>query len=206
MSGAFQAFEPVEGDYPPERRSGARHMSVLRAGRISFDGDDHLCIVRNISAGGLMVGCNTPPLPDRRVTVELRSDKQMHGVVRWSRDGQCGIQVDEPIDVEQVLREERNPLLRIRPRAPRFVRRGSVKLIGEGDPVIGDIMDISIGGLSCRPDRPLKRGEPVVASIAGLVATTAEVRWTKGDVVGIRLEKPLPWRGFADWLEQAPRG
>lgn len=204
MTSLAHAFDPAD-EPAPERRSGTRHMSILRVGKISQDGHDQLCIVRNISAGGLMIGCNRPPKPDQRVIVELRSDKQMPGIVRWTRDGASGIQLDSPINVEAVLREERNPLLRIRPRAPRFMRRGTVKLIGEGDPVLGDIIDISIGGLSCRPERPMRRGEPVVASIQGLAATTAEIRWTKGDVTGVRFEKPLPWRAFGDWLDVAPR-
>lgn len=204
MTNAAHAFEPDEPE-SADRRQAARHISILRVGRIFWDDQDQLCIVRNISAGGLMVGCSRPPRVDTQVVVELRSDKQMPGIVRWTRDGNSGIQLANPVDVEAVLREERNPLLRIRPRAPRFLRRGAVKLIGEGEPVMGDIIDISIGGLSCRPDRPLRRGEPVVASIAGLAATTAEIRWTKGDVTGVRFEKPLPWRAFGEWLDVAPR-
>ena len=207
MTSLAPAYDPDQPDPDAtERRQGTRHISILRVGRISWDDQDQLCIVRNISAGGLMIGCNCPPEVDQPVVVELRSDKQMPGIVRWTRDGSSGIQLENAINVEAVLREERNPLLRIRPRAPRFVRRGTVKLIGEGDPVLGDIIDISIGGLSCRPDRPLRRGEPVVASIQGLAATTAEIRWTKGDVTGVRFEKPLPWRAFGEWLDAAPKG
>jgi hypothetical protein len=205
MSLLAPAFDQDPQFDAADRRAGPRHISILRVGKICWDDEDQLCIVRNISAGGLMVGCNRPPPVDQRVTVELRSDKQMPGTVRWNRDGNVGIQLDCSINIEAVLREERNPLLRIRPRAPRFLRRGTVKLIGEGEPVLSDIIDISIGGLSCRPERPLRRGEPVVASVQGLVATTAEIRWTKGDVTGVRFEKPLPWRAFGDWLDAAPR-
>jgi hypothetical protein len=194
----------ADGATDADRRAGPRHISILRVGRVSWGDQDQLCIVRNISAGGLMIGCNRPPEPGQRLVVELRSDKQMAGIVRWTRDGNCGVQLDDPISVDAVLREERNPLLRIRPRAPRFVRRGAVKLIGEGEPVIGDIIDISIGGLSCRTERPMRRGEPVVASVPGIGATTAEIRWTKGDVTGVRFEKPLPWRAFGEWLDAAP--
>jgi hypothetical protein len=206
MTSLATAFEHEEHPEADDRRAGPRHISILRVGKIHWEDQDQLCIVRNISAGGLMVGCNRPPRVDQRVIVELRSDKQMPGIVRWTKDGNCGIQLDACINIEAVLREERNPLLRIRPRAPRFLRRGTVKLIGEGDPVLGDIIDISIGGLSCRPERPLRRGEPVVASIQGLAATTAEIRWTKGDVTGVRFEKPLPWRAFGEWLDAAPKG
>jgi hypothetical protein len=196
---------PQEDEFD-DRRVGPRHISVLRVGRTVWDGVDQLCVVRNLSAGGLMFECLHPPAIGQQVTVELRSDKQMTGTVRWARDLGAGIEFDRPVNVEQILREERGTLLRVRPRAPRFVRRGTVKLIGsEGDAVLGDIIDIAIGGLSCRPEQPLKRGEPIVASIDGIGATNAELRWSRGDVSGIRFDKPLPWRAFQTWLDQAPR-
>ena len=205
MKTALAHAFPQEDEYD-DRRLGPRHISVLRVGRTLWDGRDQLCVVRNLSAGGLMFECLHPPVIDQRVTVELRSDKQMTGIVRWAKGSAAGVEFDQTVNVEQILREERSSLLRVRPRAPRFVRRGTVKLIaGESDPVFGDIIDISIGGLSCRTDQPLRRGEPIVASIEGVGATNAELRWTKGDVAGIRFDKPLPWRAFQIWLDQAPR-
>lgn len=205
MKTALAHAFPQEDEYD-DRRIGPRHISVLRVGRTLWNGRDQLCVVRNLSAGGLMFECLHPPAVDQRVTVELRSDKQMTGIVRWAKSSAAGVEFDQTVNVEQILREERSSLLRVRPRAPRFVRRGTVKLIaGESDPVFGDIIDISIGGLSCRTDQPLRRGEPIVASIEGVGATNAELRWTKGDVAGIRFDKPLPWRAFQIWLDQAPR-
>ena len=188
-----------------DRREGSRHLSVLRVGRVEWDGRDQLCVVRNISVGGLMFECLHPPVIGQQLVVELRSDKKMPGLVRWVRGSQAGIEFTGLVNVEQMLREERSSLLRIRPRQPRFVRRGLVRLIGEGEPVQADIVDVAIGGLSCRPEAPLRRGEPTVVAMDGVGATNAEVRWVRGDVAGIRFEKPLPWRAFQLWLDQAPR-
>lgn len=171
-----------------------------------WDDRDQLCVVRNISAGGLMFECLYPPELGRRVTVELRSDKQMSGIVRWVKDASAGIAFDRPINVQQILREERSSLLRVRPRAPRFIRRGTVRLVpSEGDAVLGDIIDISIGGLSCRPAVPLTRGDPIVAVIEDVGATNGEVRWSRSDIAGIRFDKPLHWRAFQLWLDKTPR-
>lgn len=189
-----------------ERREGERHIAVLRVGRLQTDQGDQLCVVRNISPGGLMFECLHPPALGEAVMVEWRTDKQMHGVVRWAKDGAAGIQFAAQVDVERMLKEERSALLRVRPRQPRFVRKGTVRLIGEGEPVIGHILDISIGGLSCRTDAPLRKGEPIAAVLDGVAATNAEIRWIRGDATGIRFEKPLPWRAFQRWLDQAPRG
>lgn len=199
------AFDLPDDDNSPERRLGRRHISVLRVGRVEWDGRDHLCVIRNISPGGLMFDCLNPPHIGQSLAVELRTDKKMHGVVRWVKDGGAGIEFDRPIEVERILNEMRSALLRVRPRAPRFMRRGTVKLIGEGEPINADIVDISMGGISCRPNTPVRMGEAIVASIEGLCATNAELRWRKGDVVGVRFEKQLPWRGFQLWLDKAPR-
>ncbi|MFD1612485.1 PilZ domain-containing protein [Sphingomonas tabacisoli] len=204
MNNAVAPAYDLEEDYS-ERRTGERHISVLRVGRVIWDGNDQLCVVRNLSAGGLMFDCLYPPTIGQVVTLELRSDKQMIGTVRWVKGSAAGIAFDRPVNVEAILREERSSLLRVRPRAPRFVRRGTIKLIGEGEPIMGDIIDISIGGLSCRSEEPLMRGEPIVVVLEGVGATNAEVRWVKGDAAGIRFDKPLPWRAFQEWLDQAPR-
>jgi hypothetical protein len=199
------ALDLPDDDNSPDRREGPRHISVLRVGRVEWGGADQLCVVRNISPGGLMFECLHAPAIGQPVTIELRTDKKVMGVVRWSRDGSAGVAFDDPINVERMLNEMRSALLRVRPRAPRFVRRGTVKLIGEGEPILADIVDIAMGGVSCRPNAPVKMGEPIVASIDGLCATNAELRWKKGDVVGVRFEKQLPWRAFQAWLDKAPR-
>lgn len=204
MSPAF-AFDEEPLDDSEERRAGRRNIAVLRVGRVSWGDQDQLCVVRNISPGGLMFECLHPPAVGQELILELRSDKQMHGIVRWEKDSTVGVAFEEAIDVEQILKEERSSLLRVRPRSPRFARRGAVRLIGEGEPAVAEIIDISVGGMSCRPDRPLRRGEPIVAVIDGVAATNAEIRWIKGDAIGLRFEKPLPWRPFQLWLDETAR-
>lgn len=189
-------------DDDPERRIGLRALSILRVGRVVWGDDDQLCVVRNISSGGLMFECPRLPAEGQDLLIELRSDKHMHATVRWARDGQVGVQFDRDINVELMLREDRSPLLRVRPRAPRFVRAGEVRLIIEGETVAAAIVDISMTGLSCRPELPVRQGIPMVAAIDDVGATNAEIRWMRGDMVGIRFEKPLPWKPFQLWLDK----
>lgn len=197
------AFEPDPQDESVNRRTGARHISVLRVARGVWDGRDQLCVVRNISAGGLMFECLHPPAVGQQLAIELRSDKQMQGVVRWTRDNSVGVELDCPIEVERILREERGSLLRVRPRAPRFVRKAPIRLIVDGETITGETVDISTTGVSCRSDQAVPRGQPIVVAIDGIGATNASVRWTKGDVAGISFEKPLPWRPFQLWLDRS---
>jgi hypothetical protein len=196
------ARQPEPHDDPDERRTGARHISVLRVARGEWGGHDQLCVVRNISEGGLMFECLHPPAVGQQLAIELRSDKQMQGVVRWARGNMVGIELDCAIQVERMLREERGALLRVRPRAPRFVRRGALRLIVDGETIAGETIDISITGVSCRIDQPVQRGQPVVVAVGDIGATNALMRWTKGDVAGISFEKPLSWRPFQLWLDR----
>ena len=186
----------------PERRQGDRHISVLRVARGAWGGRDQLCVVRNISEGGLMFECLHVPSVGEQLAIELRSDKQMQGVVRWVRDNSVGIALDCPIEVARMLREERGSLLRVRPRAPRFVRRGPLRLVVDGEAIAGETVDISVTGVSCRVDQPVHRAQPVVVAIDGIGATNALIRWIKGDVAGISFEKPLPWRPLQLWLDR----
>jgi hypothetical protein len=192
-------------DDASDRRGGLRALSILRVGRVVSGDEDQLCVVRNISAGGVMFECLQPPPVGRHLIVELRSDKRMPGTVRWVREGKVGLQFDHEIDVEQMLREDRSPLLRHRARPPRFVRRGTMRLIVGGESVPAAIVDISINGARCHPELPVRTGEPVVAALDEVGAVNAEIRWVRGDVAGVRFEKPLPWKPFMQWLDQAPR-
>lgn len=191
---------------PSDRRAGPRALSILRVARVVWDELDQLCVVRNISPGGIMFECLHAPAEGQTLLVELRSDKRMTGEVRWVHEGKVGLQFDREINVEQMLREDRSPLLRVRPRPPRFARRGEMRLIAGGETIPAQIVDISILGARCRPELPVRSGEPVVAALDGVGATNAEVRWVHGDLTGVRFEKPLPWKPFQLWLDNVPRG
>lgn len=197
------AYQPDPFDDPEERRTGARHISVLRVARGVWDGRDQLCVVRNISAAGVMLECLRAPTVGQTLAIELRSDKQMRGVVRWAKDNHVGVELEDAIDVERMLKEERGALLRVRPRAPRFVRTAPMRLIVDGETIAGQVVDISTTGVSCRTEAPVPKGQPVVAAIDGVAVTNALVRWTRGDVAGVSFEKPLPWRPFQLWLDRA---
>ena len=107
--------QPVEttlyslSDAPPapagdsERRDGDRVMTLYRVGSILVADRRELCLIKNISAGGMMIrlyceiGDGTP------VTVELKSGQPIGGRISWIRDQNAGIAFDQPIDVIDVL-------------------------------------------------------------------------------------------------------
>lgn len=184
-----------------ERREGNRHISVFRVGRLVFDGKDQLCVIRNISSGGVMIESNYAPPVDSHILIELRSDRSLPATVRWSRDREAGVSFETPIDVAAMLREERPSILRMHPRAPRFQRHGRARIMGRQQTVDGNIDNISINGLAVHASGAFAKDEPVVVVIDGLGATHAAVRWTTHDGVGLKLNAPLSYRALADWLD-----
>lgn len=152
-----------------------------------------------------MFECLHPPVVGQELMIEIRSDKCVTGTVRWAREGKAGIRFDREINVEQFLREDRSPLLRHRPRPPRFIRGGPMRLVLDGESIAAEIVDIAISGVSCRPELPIPMGVPVVAALDDVGVTNAEIRWMRGDLTGVRFEKPLPWKPFMLWLDRAPR-
>lgn len=187
-----------------ERREGSRHISVFRVGRIVTDRGDQLCVLRNLSSGGAMIEMNQPPIVGARVQIDLRSDRMFMATVRWTRQRESGVQFDQPIDVEAVLREERQSILRQQPRAPRFRRVGQARIVGSTGVSQGAISNISINGVAVLTPMVFQRDEPVIVSIDGLGATHAFARWSSNGETGLKLNSPLSYRALADWLDKHP--
>ncbi len=184
-----------------ERRTGNRHISVFRVGRLIDREGDQICVIRNISSGGVMIEANRLPPSGARVFVETRSDRRIPATVRWVHEREAGVQFDEEIDVAAMLREERPSILRNQPRAPRFVRPGKVKVIGTVETIEGDIANISINGVGIHTPTRFALDEPVIVAIDGLGAARAVVRWWADGEIGVRLQSPLSYRLLANWLD-----
>jgi len=187
-----------------ERREGDRHISVFRVGRMVCERGDQLCVVRNLSSGGAMIEVSRPPAVGIRIGIDLRSDRSFMATVRWTREREAGIQFDHPVDVESVIREERQSILRLQPRAPRFQRVGKARILASNDTCEGSISNISINGIAILTPKVFARDEPVIVSIEGLGATHAFVRWSARGETGLKLNSPLSYRALAEWLETHP--
>ena len=88
---------------PPERRRDPRHLTILRVGALIGPQGRELCLIRNISAGGLMAHAYSPHKLGERVSVELKTKQAMDGEVIWVSDSNIGVQFDAPIDVAELL-------------------------------------------------------------------------------------------------------
>src|SRR4051812_42076098 len=87
---------------PPERRTSRRHMTILRVGGLIGPRGRELCLIRNISAGGLMAHVYSRHAHGERVAIELKGNKPIEGKVRWAEASNLGIEFDERIDVAEM--------------------------------------------------------------------------------------------------------
>ena len=88
---------------PDERRHGDRLTTLYRVGSLVIAGSRELCLIRNISAGGMMVRAFCPVPEAARLSVELKCGQSISGTVSWVRDIHVGIRFDHPIDVIDIL-------------------------------------------------------------------------------------------------------
>ena len=188
---------------PPERRGSERHIKILRVGTLVVDGRRELCLIRNISAGGVMAHVYSSFDPGQRVTVELKASQPVTGRVVWVRGGNAGIQFDTAVDVAELLAN------------PRRARQWLAAAHAPGrDRPDGDLARRRPHLLGPRPrhlaerrqdrDRPAARGRrgdrgharglpPARRRRALAAATTA---------CGIAFNQLIPFGELIDWLKQ----
>lgn len=100
-----------------------RHEAQIVA-RVRLDDGWDKMIVRNVSKNGLMLKAER--LPERGAFIEIKhGDVSIVGQVRWSRDGACGVQLRETLDLRTISDGRLNPEART---------AGSVVQVRRADP------------------------------------------------------------------------
>ena len=182
---------------PDERRHGDRLMTLYRVGSLMIAGQRELCLIKNISAGGMMVRAFCPIAEGTPLSVELKCGEPISGVVSWARDAHVGISFDALIDVLDILStSSEGP----RPRLPR-IEVSSFAMIREGASTSrARVCDISQGGLKLQCAMALVPGSEVVVMLAGIEPQPGVVRWTNADQVGVTFNRLLALPALVDWL------
>ena len=181
----------------PERREGERHMTLYRVGSILVDDRRELCLIKNISAGGMMVRLYCSIANGTPVTVELKSGQPIQGKISWTRDQNAGVAFDRPIDVIDVLS---NSMEGPRPRMPR-IETNCQATIREGANVLRvEACDISQGGVKIRTNATLPQGADIVVTLPGLDARNGIACWCSDGHAGITFNRLLPLGELVEWL------
>ena len=187
---------------PPERRQEDRHLKILRVGTLVLNGRRELCLIRNISAGGLMAHVYSMVMPGQIVSVELKTNQQISGRVVWTRGGNAGIQFDGEVDVAELLA---NPPVMDngwRPRMPRVEIDRMATLRAGAHTQRVRARDISQSGVKVESDLAPGEGEEIVLTLDNFRPLAGVVRWRNDMVCGIEFNGVIPFGELIDWLKR----
>ena len=190
----------MEAPVQPDRRRQTRHMSILRVGSLIRNGRRELCLIRNISAGGVMAHVYSAFATDDRLAVELKSSQQIPGRVVWAQGTNIGIAFDTPVDVEELLSSQMQEE-GWRPRLPR-VEVDKLATLRLGASIYGvSTRDISQGGVKVETDRPFDGGAEVVLTLDRFRPVAGVVRWYHDGLCGIAFNQVIPFHELMGWLK-----
>jgi hypothetical protein len=202
--------QPVEttlyslSDAPPaprkksDRRDGERHMTLYRVGSVLVENRRELCLIKNISAGGMMVRLYCAVADGTPVTIELKSGQPIHGRVSWVNDQQAGVTFDEPIDVIDILSASMSGP---RPRMPRIETDCFAALREGANALRVKVCDISQGGVKVKCEAAMPRGADVVITLPGFEAQRGIACWVEGGFIGIAFNRLIPLGELVAWLQ-----
>jgi hypothetical protein len=194
---------------PGERRRDPRHLTILRVGALVGACGRELCLIRNISAGGLMAHVYSHHAPGEALTVELKGNHAIEGHVVWAEESNIGIQFSAQIDVAEML--SNNALLEngLRSRLPR-VEVDRLATVRCGARLLGvNTRDISQGGVKVETDVPFDVGAQIVITMEKFRPLPGVVRWCGGGLAGIAFHQLIPFGELMAWLipgREANRG
>lgn len=184
---------------PPERRSGGdRHLTLFRVGSLVIEGRRELCLIKNISAGGMMIRAYCAIPTDTRVSVELKHGESVAGTAAWVKGENVGVEFDQPIDVVELLTASMEGP---RPRMPRievssiaWVRQGAFNHRVQA-------CDISQGGIKIATPAELSVNADVTVTLTGLETQAGVIRWSDAGTFGITFNRLLALPQLVSWIQ-----
>jgi Tfp pilus assembly protein PilZ len=189
-----------EAPQPPERRRDRRHMTILRVGTLIVSDRRELCLIRNISAGGLMAHVYSQMKVGQPLQVELKTHQRVAGKVSWCSGTNIGITFDDQVDVEDLLACHSELENGWRPRLPR-VEVDRLGMLRTGADIYAfNTRDISQGGLKIEIDEPMVVGDEVVITLEGFRPLPGSVRWYHDGLCGIAFHQVIPFQELIGWL------
>lgn len=184
------------------RRQMPRLLTLLRVGSIIIDGRRELCLIRNISAMGLMIHVYSRMAEGEAVEVELKTGQQISGTVKWIDGSNVGLEFDTPIDVMAMLASHLVGGTDLKPRMPRVEVRAPATLRMGGHSYRVATRDISQGGAKVALSTVLPPDAEVVLSMEGFHSLHGVVRWCDGESAGITFNAVVPWPQLVRWLKE----
>jgi hypothetical protein len=183
-----------------ERRADTRSRSVLALGKIVSGGREHICIVRDISAGGLKVEMVVPLDIGTYVIVEMLGLNPTPARIAWRVEGQVGLAFSVPQDFDRMCRRGADGDGSLA-RGPRFTIDRVAKLAANLRIQTVSVSNISAGGARLTGTIGLAANMPVHLTLQPGQPLAGYVRWVEGDAAGISFTPALDMRTLLDAVQ-----
>jgi len=189
----------------PERREAARNLSILKAAVLRSSLGEELCMVRNISRGGLMAHIFSELEVRDPVKIEFRSGATVRGRVVWRQSGLMGVKFIQPIDVAEILSEQPHRPGHV-PRGPRVTVSAPARLRSGARYQAAALCNISQGGARVYLSQPDAIEDEAVLSVSGLPVLTGSVRWRTDSYAGIAFRDLIAFEEVGHWIANLNAG
>ena len=184
---------------PIDRRGDTRLMTLFRLGAVIVEDRRELCLIKNISASGMLIRAYFPIPEGTALSVELKRGETIRGSVSWASDGNLGIAFEHPIDVIALLAPANDSL---RPRLPRIEVQCTATVRQGATAYTVRTRDVSQGGLKVESDRILQIGEEIVVTLPGMATRPGVVSWAGAGCFGINFNSMMALQELVAWLHE----
>lgn len=196
---------PERAPEPDERRQQNRYLTIFRVAKLLTGTHETLGIVRNISAGGMMVDAYAPLEPGSQVSISLDENRVVTGKVAWNHDLSIGFEFEDKVDVAEILAK---PVPRRRGqtvRQPRVSVSGSAMVWHAGRYTTASVCDLSQQGAKIRTRHEFGPSDKVKLYIDGFGPRVATIKWYGNGYAGMGFDRPVPLKNLMAWLSRHGR-
>ena len=172
------------------RRQHERVFTLFKTVIIDHGKTQAFAIVKNISDRGVCIQYQKPIALGDMMTLQFSDKFKVSGKTVWTNGDQYGIQLNDTIDSDKLLRELADHGDRYR-RSLRLPFSGpAVSKSSLGTKSV-QICDISSNGVKLKHDGSFEEGLAVKVLLGQGIERRGVVRWSKDGIAGIMLLEPL---------------
>lgn len=187
-----------------DQRAALRFTLILRAGKLLTEHGEFLCILRDVSSGGLRLRLFHPLTLPPCLEIELAGGERYRLDLAWQDGEHAGCRfADGPVDTDQLLEEAgpfRKRSIRLRLRQPL-----ALALHSDGPVLAAEMHDISQYGAALSCALRLAIGRQFEINAPGLGPLPARVRWRRGELYGLVFEQSYRLDGLARLVARLQR-
>lgn len=194
MTAAAIDYTFPEGDGSgPDQRSAPRFTSLIRAAKLISEQGEFVCVIRDVSTGGVGLRCFHPVPADPVMALELQSG-EIFQIERVRGEGcDASFRFESEVALERLVRDSEHY-----PRRPmRLNITMPLTLRTLAGPIAAVTHNISQQGCRVSAALPLAIAQSVIVESPHLPGIRAKVRWRRNGEFGLVFDDTFSLRDFA---------